>query len=151
MKSKVIKHYDILLVSQVIKHNDIYYIKVSFIILRHCRTHWPWWLRAWGGESSLTKMLVSQSPLCVFASAFTLITLALCVKCQRTLKGTLLVWVHVSLFLFFNQAESSQLLVEQQLSMLRDVRLEQESKHSLVSQEYQIFTAKFMTLKLSMW
>ena len=59
--------------------------KVSFIILRH----WPWWLRAWGGESSLTKMLISQSPLCVFASAFTLITLALCVKCRRTLKGTL--------------------------------------------------------------
>ena len=63
--------------------------KVSFIILRHYRTHWPCWLRTWGGESSLTKTPISQSALCAFASAFTLVTLALCVKCWRTLKGTL--------------------------------------------------------------
>ena len=34
-------------------------------------------------------MLISQSALCTFASAFTLVTLALCVKCRRSLKGTL--------------------------------------------------------------
>ena len=43
-----------------------------------------------GGASSLTKTLISQSALCTFASAFTLVTLALCVKCRRTLKGTLI-------------------------------------------------------------
>ena len=63
--------------------------KVSFIILRHCRTHWLCWLCTWGGAHSLTKTLFSQSALCTFASAFTLVTLALCVKCRRTLKGTL--------------------------------------------------------------
>ena len=64
--------------------------KVSFIILRHCRTHRPCSLCTWGGASSLTKTLISQSALCAFASAFTLVTLALCLKCRRTLKGTLL-------------------------------------------------------------
>ena len=64
--------------------------KVSFIILRHCRTHWPCWLRTWGGASSLTKTLISQSAMCTFDSAFTLVTLALSVKCRRTLKGTLI-------------------------------------------------------------
>ena len=46
--------------------------------------------------SSWTKTLISQSALCTFASAFTLITLALCMKCRRTLKGTLLYmgWVN---------------------------------------------------------
>ena len=63
--------------------------KVSFIILRHCCTHWPCWLRTLGGASSLTKTLISQSALCTFASAFTLVKLALCVKGRRTLKGTL--------------------------------------------------------------
>ena len=72
------------------------YSKVSFIILWHWSllqpcTHWPCWLRTWGGASSLTKTLISQSAMCTFASAFTLVMLALCVKCRRTLKGTLLV------------------------------------------------------------
>ena len=61
---------------------------VSFIIL-HCRTHWPCWLRTWGGGSSLTKTLISQSASSTFASAFTFVTLALCVKCRRTLEETL--------------------------------------------------------------
>ena len=39
--------------------------------------------------SSLTKTLTNQSALCAFASVFTLVTLTLCVKCRRTLKGTL--------------------------------------------------------------
>ena len=39
--------------------------------------------------SSLTKPLISQSVLCAFASAFTLVMPALFVKCRRTLKGTL--------------------------------------------------------------
>ena len=60
--------------------------KVSFIILPHCCRHWPCWLCTLGGVSSLTKTLISQSVLCTFAFAF---TLALCVKCRRTLKGTL--------------------------------------------------------------
>ena len=63
--------------------------KVLFIIPRHCCTHWPCWLRAWGGASSLIKTRISQSALCTFASAYTLVTLPFCVKCRRTLKGTL--------------------------------------------------------------
>ena len=54
--------------------------------------HWPChacWLCTLGRASSLTKTLISQSALCTFASAFTLVTLALCVKCRRTLKETL--------------------------------------------------------------
>ena len=62
--------------------------KVSFIHSHRC-THWPRWLRTWGGASSLTKTLISQSAPSTFASAFTLVTLALCVKCRRTLKETL--------------------------------------------------------------
>ena len=62
-------------------------LKVSFIIFRHCRMHWPCWLRTWGGASSLTKMVISQSAPITFASGFTLVTLALCAKCRRTLKG----------------------------------------------------------------
>ena len=42
-----------------------------------------------GRASSLTKTIISQSALCTFASAFTLVTLGLCAKCRRTLKGTL--------------------------------------------------------------
>ena len=53
--------------------------------------HWPCWLCTWGVVSSLTKMLISQSALCAFASAFTLVMLAWCVKCQRSLKRT---WVY---------------------------------------------------------
>ena len=80
------------------------FTKVSFIILRHCRTQWPCWLHTWGGASSLTKTLISQSTLCTFASAFTLVTLTLCVKCRRTVKGTLIhplspQTIHVSQFL----------------------------------------------------
>ena len=39
-------------------------------------------------------MLISQSAPCTFASTFKLVTLALCVMCLRTLKGTLMydVW-----------------------------------------------------------
>ena len=37
----------------------------------------------------MTKARISQSALCTFASAFMPVTLALCVKCQRTLKGTI--------------------------------------------------------------
>ena len=72
--------------------NTIPMCKVLFTILWHCCTHWPCWLHTWCGPcdpSSLTKMLISQSMLCTFASAFTLVTLALCVtECRRTLKGT---------------------------------------------------------------
>ena len=39
--------------------------------------------------SSLTKVRISQSALCAFASAFMLVTLAFCVKCRRTLECTL--------------------------------------------------------------
>ena len=42
----------------------------------------------WAGKF-IWQTLISQSALCAFASAFTLVTLALCVKCRRTLKGTL--------------------------------------------------------------
>ena len=70
--------------------------KVSFIILRHCCTHWPCWLRTLGGASSLTKTLISQSGLCTFASAFTLVTLALCVVRGTPTAGVLLHWVIIS-------------------------------------------------------
>ena len=70
--------------------------KVPFIILRHCCTHWLCWLRTWGGASSLTKTLISQSALCTFASVFMLVTLALCVKCWRTLKETWMSYSRIS-------------------------------------------------------
>ena len=63
--------------------------KVSFIIVQHCRTHWPCWLQTLDGASSLTKTLISQLAPSTFASAFTLVTLALCVTCRRTVKETL--------------------------------------------------------------
>ena len=59
-------------------------LKVSFIILRHYCTHWPCWL---GGASSLTKTLISQSALCTFASASTLVMLALCWNAEGLWKG----------------------------------------------------------------
>ena len=64
--------------------------KVPFIILRHYCTHCPCWLCTWGGASSLTKRSLANQHCVHFASAFTLVTLALCVKsgvkCQRSLK-----------------------------------------------------------------
>ena len=65
--------------------NSLSWRKVSFMILRHCCTHWPCWLRTWGGASSLTKTLISQSALYTFAFAFTLVMQTLCVKCRRSL------------------------------------------------------------------
>ena len=58
-------------------------------ILRHCCTHLPCGgRRTLGGASSFTKTRISQSALCAFASACTLVTLALCVKCRRFVTGT---------------------------------------------------------------
>ena len=71
-------------------YHRIYNVKVFFIILWHCCKHWPYWLCTWGGASSLTKTLISQSALCALTSALTLVTLALCVKCRRSLKETLI-------------------------------------------------------------
>ena len=50
--------------------------------------HWPCWLRTWGGASSFTKTLISQSALCAFASARTHILLALSEKCRSFVTGT---------------------------------------------------------------
>ena len=70
----------------------VYLCTVYAKILRHCCTHFPCWLRAWGGASSFTKMRISQSALCAFASACTLVSLALSVKCWRIVAGTVCGW-----------------------------------------------------------
>ena len=89
----LLRHSDSSISSWLVCLNTISMCKVLFTILQHCCTHWPRWPHTWCGPcnpSSLTKMLVSQSVLCTFTSAFTLVTLALCVtECWRTLKGTL--------------------------------------------------------------
>ena len=61
---------------------------VPFIIAWHCCMHWPCWLRTWGGASSFTKTLISQSAQQAFPLACTPITLALSVMCRTIEKGT---------------------------------------------------------------
>ena len=68
-------------------------IKVPFIILRHCCMHCPCWLCKWGG-ALWSKFIDKKHSLANQHSvhlllAFTLVKPALCVKSQRTLKGTL--------------------------------------------------------------
>ena len=100
----------------------MYMTKVSFIILRHCCTHCPCWLRTLGGASSLTKTLISQSALCAFASVLTLVTLALCVKCRRTLKGTLVIsWINCGLINIINPFNTIQQFVGYLLRHSTDV------------------------------
>ena len=59
-------------------------------ILRYCCTQFPCWRRTWGGASSFTKTRISQSGLCAFDFACTLVTLALCVRCRRFVTGTVI-------------------------------------------------------------
>ena len=77
---------------------SIVYTIISVVILQHCCTQWPCWLRTRGGTSSFTKMRISQSPLRKFASVYMLVTLALCVKSWTILANSLDAWVGGTLF-----------------------------------------------------